>query len=303
MIFPMNKPVLLIGGNGFVGKALTQALLRFGTSVVIASRRPAPAQLPENVRWVSCNVHSDQELETLFSQNGPFGAVVNLVGILHGKPGTPYGSDFLKAHVELPQRLIQRLSQQGPSRFIHISALGADSAGPSMYLRSKGDAEQLIMNSSLDWTILRPSVIFGEEDNFINMFAKLTALLRVFPLAGAEALMQPVSVEDVADCIVKSLQMPQTIHQRYDLAGPGVYTLSQLVKFSARKAGRKVWVVPLPMSVGKLQAALMELMPNPLISRDNLDSLKLDSTLPTGTSNAILSVFGITPTPLESLLS
>jgi NADH dehydrogenase len=300
----MQQPVVLIGGSGFVGQAVTRALLAEGYPVTIVSRRPkAPSNLPTGATWHSLQAYSPSQWEALFGQLGGQSAVVNLVGILHGNQGTPYGQDFLEAHVELPRQIMAAMARHGHSRFIHISALGADSRGPSMYLRSKGDAEALIKKSPLPWTLLRPSVIFGREDNFINLFARLSRFLRIFPLAGANTLMQPVAVEDVAAAVVKCLSLPQTIHQAYDLAGPGVYPLAQLVRFSASSRGRKLWVVPLPLAVGKLQALLMEKMPGtPLMSRDNVDSLSLNSILPAGTENPLSTVFGITPTPLESLL-
>lgn len=299
----MKNPVVLIGGNGFVGRALTRALLAQNYPVVITSRQANQANtVAQSVSWRTCDVHDPEALNKLLADIGPVTAVINLVGILHGQRGTPYGKDFLKAHVELPQKLMAAMKQQGQTRFIHVSALGADSKGPSMYLRSKGDAEALIRNSGLNWTILKPSVIFGREDNFINMFAQLSRFLRVFPLAGDKSRLQPVSVEDVAHSIVKCLELPQTIHQTYDLAGPSSYSLAELVKLSARKAGRSVLVIPLPLWLGRLQAGMMELLPKPLMSRDNLDSLAVDSVLPNGVSNPLTATFGITPTPLETLL-
>lgn len=286
-----------------MGHALSQALLTAKYPVVIVSRRPPPSQLLAGIRWEQLDVHSPDQLEGLFSKLGPLSAVVNLVGILHGRRGSPYGPDFRTAHVELPQHLVSLLEKHGPQRFIQVSALGASSTGPSMYLRSKGDAENQIKQSRLQWTLLRPSVIFGKRDNFINMFSALTRFLRIFPLAGADALMQPVCVEDVAQTIVRCLSLPQTIHQSYDLAGPKAYSLAQLVEFSAHRMGRNVWVLKLPLWMGKLQAGLMESLPGtPLMSRDNLDSLGLDSVLPPRASNPLASVFDITPTPLESML-
>jgi NADH dehydrogenase len=133
------------------------------------------------------------------------------VGVLHDKPAHPYGEIFKSAHLELPKNIITAMQLYGLKEILHMSALGADSNGPSMYQRSKGDGELAVKASNLDWTIFRPSVIFGSQDQFINLFAKLTQLLPLMPLANHQAKFQPVSVDDVASAFVKALAMPQTI--------------------------------------------------------------------------------------------
>ena len=159
------------------------------------------------------------DLDRLFGGLNQSGIVINLVGILHDKMGSPYGPGFKKNHVELTNRLIQKMKSLGIRRYLHMSALGADENGPSMYQRSKGAAERLVQQSSLDWTIFRPSVVFGQDDNFINMFAKLQKIAPVLPLGGASAKFQPVYVEDVARAFVDSLALSQTVRQIYDKSG------------------------------------------------------------------------------------
>jgi NADH dehydrogenase len=222
---------------------------------------------------------------------------------LHDKPAKPYGKIFAKNHVELPRKIIAAMNKAGIKRYIHMSALGADSNGPSMYQRSKGDGEKLVMNSGLDWTIFRPSVVFGENDSFINLFASLQKLAPVMPLAGAGVKFQPVYVSDVASVFVKSIAMPQTIRKSFNLAGPKIYTLGDLVRFAGSKVGCSRLVIPIPAAFGYLQAWMLEIMPGKtLMSRDNLASMKVDNILPNHEENALEKVFGISPQPLEILL-
>jgi NADH dehydrogenase len=184
-----------------------------------------------------------------------------------------------------------------------MSALGADSSGPSMYQRSKGDGEALVKQSHLDWTIFRPSVVFGENDSFINLFATLQKFAPVMPLAGASVRFQPVYVSDVAAAFVKAIKMPQTIGHAYDLVGPKVYSLADLVRFAGAKAGRSRPIIPIPAALGYLQAWLLEFMPGPTVmSRDNIASMKIDSVLTLGAQNPLEKDFGIAPQPLEVLL-
>ena len=168
--------VLMIGGSGFIGKKIAAKLEARGYRVCIPTRRLKDAKelsvLPK-VYLIEADIHQDMDLDRLFGGLNQSGIVINLVGILHDKMGSPYGPGFKKNHVELTNRLIQKMKSLGIRRYLHMSALGADENGPSMYQRSKGAAERLVQQSSLDWTIFRPSVVFGQDDNFINMFAKL----------------------------------------------------------------------------------------------------------------------------------
>ncbi|MDE1989259.1 MAG: complex I NDUFA9 subunit family protein [Betaproteobacteria bacterium] len=301
----MTSPVLLVGGSGFVGRSVTARLIEHGHTVIIPTRRlvrpERVARMPK-VQWIQGSVHDAPFLADLCRSVGPSGAVINLVGILHDRPGQPYGEKFKSAHVDLVRLLLETLQASGIRRYIHMSALGADPEGPSMYQRSKGEGERLVRASPLEWTIFRPSVIFGARDNFINLFSRLASRLPLLPLAGARAKFQPVSVENVAEAMVRALEMPHTIGQSYDLAGPNVWMLSDLVRFAARRAGHPRLVLPLPAWAGMLQALLFELLPGqPLMSRDNLASLRIDNVLPPGSDQVLDTVFGIFPEPLESL--
>lgn len=302
----MPSPVLLIGGSGFVGRSVAARLVARGHSVIIPTRRLAvtgQGPVAPQVRWVEGSVHDPHLLETLLREIGGAGTVINLVGVLHDKSGNPYGPQFKTAHVDLVAQIVEAMQTLGIRRLLHMSALGADRAGASMYQRSKGAGEGHIRASTLDWTIFRPSVIFGTHDNFINLFSTLARRFPILPLARANSRFQPVSVEDVAEAMVRALSLPQTAGQSYDLAGPETLTLAELVRFAARRAGRERPILPLPNWLGNLQALCFECLPGPpLMSRDNLASMRLDNTLPQGAASALSTVFGIQPEPLESLL-
>ncbi len=300
----MQYDILLVGGNGFVGRALAAKLQAKGYSVLLPTRHVAAARelrvLPK-VHIEDCDVHEFDELQGLCARLHSKGAVINLVGVLHDRPAKPYGKVFKAAHVDLPKNIITAMQMHGLKRYLHMSALGADIAGPSMYQRSKGEGEAAVRASNLDWTIFRPSVIFGAQDSFINLFAKLTKLLPFMPLAHSEAQFQPVSVDDVATAFVKSLTMPQTIHQAYDLVGPRIYTMKDIVAFAAQKANTRCTIIAVPDFVGYIQALAFEFLPIPtLMSRDNIASMQLPNVLPIHGRDALVEVFHIHRRALES---
>jgi NADH dehydrogenase len=252
---------------------------------------------------VEADIHDEKVLHQLCAQLSPQDVVINLVGILHDRPASPYGKNFAKNHVELPRKIIAAMKQAGIKRYLHMSALGADSQGPSMYQRSKGDGERLVQESQLDWTIFRPSVIFGEKDSFINLFASLQKLAPLMPLAGASAKFQPVYVKDVASAFVQSIDLRSTIHQVCHLVGPKTYTLAELVRFAGIKAGSSRTIIPIPRPLGYIQAWVLEHLPGPtLMSRDNMASMQVDNILSTSDENSLVRDFGISPQALEVLL-
>ena len=301
----MKYDILLIGGNGFVGRVIAAQLQLAGYSVLVPTGHLVAARelrmLPK-VHVEEADVHEFDELQSLCGRIKTKGAVINLVGVLHDKPANPYGKVFKAAHVELPKNIITAMQLHGLKRYLHMSALGADSQGPSMYQRSKGDGEVAIKESNLDWTIFRPSVIFGAQDQFINLFSKLTKLFPAMPLANHQAKFQPVSVDDVATAFVRSLSMPESIHQSYDLVGPTVYTMKEIVEFAARKAKTSCAIIPVPAFVGYLQALAFEFLPGPtLMSRDNIASMQLPNTLPANGVDALTEVFKISRRTLEGM--
>ncbi|ARP96283.1 complex I NDUFA9 subunit family protein [Bordetella genomosp. 13] len=294
--------ILVIGGTGFLGRHLAARLSAGGHTVVVPTRRYGSGRdmlvLP-TVTLIQADVHDDAALERLMPEGG---AVVNLVGILHGGRGRPYGGAFARAHVQLPQRIARACRRTGVAHLLHVSALGADSQGPSMYLRSKGDGEAALRNELQGWeggwTIFRPSVVFGPDDNFTNMFARLARIFPVLPLAGARSRMQPVYVSDVAAAMANVLGNSHAWGRTYELCGPQVHTLADIVRLSALWSGHRRPVIEIPMGLGRLQAGLMEMLPGtPLMSRDNLDSLSVDNVCPGGLAPEL----GVVPTALEAV--
>ena len=289
-----HRNVLVIGGTGFIGRYLVNELVGRGCRVLVPSRRRDHAKhlimLP-TCDVVEANVHDDAALEQLVAGQH---AVINLIGILHGTEAL-----FERAHVALTQRVLAACGRNRVRRYLHMSALGADPNGPSMYQRSKGRAEQAVRESKLAWTIFQPSVVFGAEDAFLNMFARLAAIAPVLPIGGANVKFQPVWVEDVARAFANSLDNDATVGRTYELCGPTVYTLRELVQFAAAAAGHKRPVLALPDAVARLQARIMELAPGePLLSRDNLDSMKRDN-IASRQPYAPAPELGITATPME----
>ena len=291
------KRVLLIGGTGFVGRHLCEHLVRLGYSLTVPTRRAAQAAAIQHLPRLTvlqADVHDETVLRSLLPGHD---AVVNLVAILHGKE-----TAFEHVHVDLPAKLARAALGTGVRRLVHIGALGAEPAAaetaPSRYLRSKSRGEAVLQAAAgqgLQLTVLRPSVIFGADDRFLNLFARLQQVFPVVPLAGAHARFQPVWVEDVARALVHCLQDARTAGQAYELCGPQVYTLRELVQLAGRAAGVPRPVIALPAVLGRLQAALMELAPGePLMSRDNLDSMRKDNVA-TGRVPGIKAL-GITPT-------
>lgn len=269
----MTRRVLVLGGTGFVGRSLCEHLVRAGWAVTVPTRRATHARAVQHLPGLTvctANVHDASALDRLLPGHD---AVINLVAILHGSPAA-----FERAHVMLPRSLAQACERTGVRRLIHVSALGADPQGPSLYQRSKAAGEAVLQAARLDLTLLRPSVIFGPQDRFLNLFARLQSVFPVMPLAGAHTRFQPVWVEDVASAVVCCLQDPRTVGQTIECAGPEVLTLAELVRLAGRWGSRERPVLPLPLALGRLQAALMELAPGePLMSRDNVDSMRVDN--------------------------
>jgi NADH dehydrogenase len=222
-------------------------------------------------------------------------AVVNLIAVLHGD-----ARRFEAVHVEWPRTLARSMTAAGVQRLVHISALGASEQGPSLYLSSKGRGEAVLRDAGLVLTILRPSVIFGPEDKFLNLFARLQQALPIVPLAGADTRFQPVWVGDVAQAVVKSLQTPGTIGKTIECTGPQTLTLADIVRLAGRLSGNPRPVIGLPRAMAYFQALFMECLPGePLMSTDNLRSLEVDSvasgSLPT------LDALGIQPQAVEAI--
>ncbi len=274
------KKVLLIGGSGFVGGWIANRLSDRGIRVVIPTRhRDNTKQLTllPTVCMEEADVHDPKALVTLMQG---VDAVINLVGILHDRDSTaPFGKRFFDAHVDLPHKIVAAMGQTGVRRLVHMSALKVGEHAPSAYLRSKAMGEAIVLRAAndLDITVFRPSVIFGPGDSFLNTFAALLGLFPVLPIAGSAARFQPVYIGDVADAFVSCLTDSATFGQVYELGGPRVYTLRELVDYTGDLIGKRRLVIGLPGPLAYLQAAFLSLLPKPPLSPDNLRSMQLDS--------------------------
>ncbi|TDP62212.1 complex I NDUFA9 subunit family protein [Roseateles toxinivorans] len=274
----MNPAILILGGSGFIGRSVCEQLVRaFGgrARITVPTRRLPHAQAVQSLPGLTvlqADVHRAGVLEAVLPGHD---LVINLIAVLQGSEAR-----FNQVHVQLPKHLAAACNSSGVRRLIHVSALGvpdgAAAEAPSRYLRSKAAGEATLRESGLDLTLLRPSVVFGAGDSFLNMFAKLQALAPVMPLAGAGARFQPVWVEDVARAVVRCVQDRATIGRTYELAGPEVLSLADIVRLAGRLSGHPRPILPLPGPLAFLQALAMELLPGePLMSRDNLASMSV----------------------------
>lgn len=297
--------ICVLGGSGFVGSAIIQMLAAQGREVRVLTRNRDRAKaltvLP-TVEVFDANIHDQVELNRHFEG---MDAVINLVGVLHegrpsrvDKPSARRG-DFHENHVELPRKMIHACAANGVQRVLHMSALGADPTSRSAYQRSKGVGEALVRESSMPssdnerWyldgpkfvhgygmhtTIFRPSVIFGRGDSFLSMFAGLVKTFPVIPLANAGAKFQPVWVEDVARAFVDALDNTASFGATYDLCGPQVYTLQELVELTAHTIDKHPRIIPLCRNLSFAQAWAMEFMPGKkLMTRDNFYAMLVDN--------------------------
>lgn len=281
--------ILLIGGSGFVGSHLAAHLSRQGHRVTIPTRRRERVrhlQINPTVDVVAANIHDDATLARLMRGQD---AVINLVGILRG--------DFERVHAKLPARIAVSAKAAGVTRLLHMSALGADADAPSAYLRSKAAGEAAVRASGLDWTIFRPSVIFGRGDSFLSLFAGLLHSAPLLPLACPDARFQPVWVEDVAAAFAASLVDQASIKRSYDLGGPRIYTLRELVAYVGCTIGKPRPILGLGRGLSYLQALVMECIPGGPMTRDNFHSMQVPSVCPA----AAVFPFGIRPTALEAV--
>src|ERR1700726_1850050 len=272
------QSIAVLGGTGFLGTRLVARLIKDGRRVTVLSRDREQHKhllvLP-GLTLENCEVYSPAQLsERLRGKD----VVINLVGILNERWFG--GAGFRRAHTELTQHVLDAARSAGVTRLLQVSALKAAPRAPSYYLRSKGEAEKLIrdQNTALDWTIFQPSVMFGPGDSFLNRFARLLAAMPwVFPLAKPNARFQPVSVDDVVEALLRCLHGGASSRQTYELGGPQVYSLREIVGLVAKLTGRRRWIVGLPDPVAGLQALAMDFVPGRPFSSDNYRSLTVDS--------------------------
>ncbi len=289
-----DRLVTLIGGGGFLGRYVAQSLLQAGARVRVAQRDPRAAFFLKplgglgQTQFVAADISRP---ETIAQAIAGADAVVNLVGVLAG--------DFQRYHVEGAQAVARACTQAGIGALVHVSAIGGDSASASAYGRSKGDGEGAVRAAFPAATILRPSIVFGREDQFINRFAGMIQSSPVVPVLRAPVKFQPVFVGDVAAAITRAVSEPDAFAGRtYDLGGPDVITMGALIRWIATAIGRKPTIIELPDMAGAMIAKL-GFLPGAPISQDQWQMLQTDNVVAAGADG--LAAFGITPTPMAAI--
>lgn len=296
-----TKTVCILGGTGFVGRSLAARLIREGYSVRIPTRnrqRHRRLLVLPGIDLVQTDIHDERRLNLVLSGAD---VAVNLVGILNEKGHD--GSGFKAVHVELTEKLVAACLENGIPRLLHMSALKANAErGASHYLRTKGQAEQMLKHlagEDLRYTIFQPSVIFGPEDDFINRFATYLKLFPALPLPKPDARFAPVYVDDVARAFSRALREPATHGRTYQLCGPTIYSLREIVTYIGAQLGVKRRIVGLPDFLSRMQAGAVDyLVPGKPFSLDNYRSLTVASVC---TENG-LDALNIAPTSMEVIV-
>lgn len=289
----------VFGGTGFVGRQIVRALAREGYTVKVATRFPEKAfflKTAGNVGQVvpvACKAGDDAAIRAAVRGCD---VVVNCVGILYQKGK----STFTRIHTELPRSIAKACAAEKVAHLVHLSALGCEES-ESKYGKSKLNGELAVHENFPKATILRPSVVFGPEDEFFNMFARLSTVLPALPLVGGgRTKFQPVYVADIADAVMKAIASSDSEGQIYELGGPDILTFRQIYERLFAQTGRKCFLVSLPWGVAKLQGHVMGLLPKPLLTADQVESLKTDNVVAADAKT--LADLGVVPTGLDIIL-
>jgi NADH dehydrogenase len=295
-----RKVATVFGGSGFIGRYVVKRLAERDYIVRVAVRDPEaalflkPMGVPGQIVPLGVSVTDDAGVAAAVA-----GAevVVNLVGILH----ETRKATFKAVQGEAPGRIGRAAAASGARAVVQLSAIGADPASPSAYARSKAEGEQAVRAAFPAATVLRPSIVFGPEDAFFNRFAALARFVPALPLyGGGETKFQPVHVGDVADAVMAALDRPEAAGRTYELGGPRVYSFRELLAYILTVTGRSRLLMPLPWSVGRMQARVFELLPNPPLTRDQLLLLQRDNVVAPGALT--LADLGIQPKAVEAIV-
>lgn len=292
-----KRLVTIFGGAGFIGRHLVQKLAAGGWRVQVLTRSPGLAghlQPLGNVGQIVVRPLAGKDEAALRPLIEGSAAIVNLIGILHETSK----QTFAEIHGELPGRIARAASKAGVERLVHVSAIGADEQSSSAYARSKAKGEAAVREAFATASILRPSIVIGPEDGFFNRFASMARLSPALPLiGGGKTRFQPIYVGDVASAIVACLEQDGAAGRTFEIGGPKVYSFEQLLRYMLGVIGRRRFLVDLPFGVAELQARVMELLPTPPLTRDQVELLKTDNVV--GDEALSLDDLGITPTPIE----
>ena len=284
--------VLVTGGTGFVGRNLVRELDDRGHDVTALARDPASADLPDGVEMAMGDVTAYDSIEDAFADQD---VVVNLVALspLFEPPG---GLSHMSVHLGGTQNVVRAAEAHGVDRIVQMSALGADPAAPTSYLRSKGQAEEVVRNADLQWTVFRPSVVFGDGGEFVPFTKKLTPPYLAPLPGGGKTRFQPIWVGDVVPMLADAVE-EERHGETYEVGGPEVLTLADVAKLARRAEGQSVTVVPVPMSLAGAGLKVAGALPGVPMGADQFRSLELDNTV---TDNDVES-FGVAPEDLKTL--
>src|SRR5271167_4309311 len=295
-----SRRTAVLGGAGFIGRYVVKRLAAHGDVVSVGCRNAEEAKFLRpmgevgQVEPLSVAIGDEAVLPAFLAGSG---ALVNCVGILRERGS----QSFERVHHTGPAVLARIARDAGVERFVHISAIGAEPRSASAYARTKAAGEAAVRDAFPTVTILRPSVVFGPEDQFFNRFAAMAMIMPALPLiGGGETRFQPVYVSDVADAVVKCLEDPATVGRVYELGGPKVYTFREILELLLSEIHRKRWRIDLPFGLAAFQARLTSMLPNPPLTPDQVELLKSDNIVSSGAMN--LASLGIAPTAAEVVL-
>ena len=290
----------VFGGSGFIGRALTQRLTAAGYTVRIPTRDIVNANKLRTAGGVGqvvpffCPLRSEAAIAQAVNGSD---LVINLIGILFEKRH----AKFSRLQAELPGLIGKAAAAAGVRRVLHVSAIGADAASTSAYARSKAAGESALRSTFPQATILRPSIVFGPEDNFFNQFARMALIMPFLPLiGGGKSKFQPVYVGDVADAIIAAANKPEAAGQTYELGGPDVMSFKELLQKTLEWSGQKRCLMCIPFPIAKMKAAILQLLPKPLLTCDQVELLKRDNVV--SPSALTLKDLGITATAMSAIV-
>jgi uncharacterized protein YbjT (DUF2867 family) len=295
-----RRDIVVFGGSGFIGRYLVRHLAQHGWRIVVAVRDPVDARLLQplgdvgQIVPVACDVGDRAQVAAVLARAD---AAVNLVGLLYERGS----QNFRRVHVEAARNIGEAAAAAGITRIVQVSALGAAPHSPSNYARSKAAAEAALRQAVPQAVVLRPSIVFGPEDGFFNLFARIACLSPVLPLfGGGMTRFQPVYVDDVARAIVAALEMPEAAGQTYELGGPRIYSFRQLMEIVRRETRRHPLLVPVPFALAQLKAMFLQLLPVPPLTTDQVRLLKIDNVVSPGART--IADLGITPTTVDVIV-
>ena len=295
-----QKIATIFGATGFIGRHLIRRLTEKDFRIIVATRSPylhgylKPLGDPGQIDLERVNLFDEKTLKVLLKNSN---VVVNLVGILY----ETRKQKFENIHSKFPELLSKLCNEHGIEKFIHLSALGINEDVKSMYMRTKLQGEKNILNNFDNSIILRPSIVFGPEDKFFNQFASLSQFLPFLPLiGGGQTKFQPIYVGDVAKAIATILETEEIDNKIYELGGAEIFTFQQLMNILLKEIQKRRFLIPIPFSIAKFMARILQLFPKPLITTDQIEMLKEDNIV--SNNYGTLLDLNIEPTTIESIL-